>query len=181
MSLFANKLPKLTRSQENVLYKKLRLIKGQTVNQLKCQKGTVKALTSSGFALEKEANSYSYKKTSIYFLNQCLDITPIIFHKEELLKIWMDTDPSARSPYQLYGCPPMWKTIELPDGLALFTRMSKQIAKPNTQDLTSGISYQFQLDGEWIGQGHFCEYTDFENTIAPALQSDLDYLRRIAN
>jgi hypothetical protein len=170
-------MPQLTRTQENVLYNKLRLIKGQTKQELHCQIGTVKALTSSGFALEIERTPF-FKKVSYFYLNQPLDIIPKIFNQEQLLTVWLDTDPSARSLYKLYGCPPMWKTIEFPDGLILFSRPSRVMKRDHTE--VDGVSYQFQLDGEWIGQGSVCEFKYFEEIVAPELQTDLQELRRIA-
>lgn len=168
----------LTRTQENVLYNKLRLIKGQTRQQLCCQEGTLRALTSSGFALVKEPLFPIYKG-NLFYLNQSLEFEPKIFNRENLLEIWLETDPSERSPYKLYGNPPMWKTIEFPDGLILYSRPSKVIT--STHEKVDGISYQFQLDGQWIGQGSQCGFTYFEENISPNLQNNLDYLRRIAN
>ena len=171
----------LTRTQNDILYNRLRLIKGQSKYQLKCQERTVRVLTSSGFAVEVADRFNRSSDYSKYYLNQSLDIDVIKFDKEKLLSVWLEETPSTRSPYKLYNCPPMWTTLEFPDGLVLFTRPSTQISEPNTQEKTEGISYQFQLDGKWIGQGHFCSFEHFETEIAPALQSDIDYLRRIAS
>jgi hypothetical protein len=85
-----------------------------------------------------------------------------MLNKEALLKIWFESDPSARSPKELYGCPPMWETLKDGD-LTLFTRPCKTMDRPAAfapYVEVDGVSYQWQRDGQWIGQG--CQ-TTFEN------------------
>lgn len=175
-------MKQLTRTQENVLYNKLRLIKGQTKQELGCQIGTVKALTSSGFASEYEGKPF-FKTGNYFYLNQSLDIKPEVFNEKLLRSIWDNTEHTARSPYSTFDYPRMWKTIDCSDGLVLFSRLSSLMVKSyifGKFDQVKGISYQFQLDGKWIGQGSVCEFKYFEEIVAPELQSDLKELRRIA-
>lgn len=85
--------------------------------------------------------------------------------QEALLTIWMEEDPSARSPYQLYGCPPMWKTIDLGNGLELYTRPAKTSVRLQPYEqytMVDGISCQFMLNGKWVGQGYSYTFELFE-------------------
>lgn len=87
-------------------------------------------------------------------------------NKEELLKIWFETKPTARSPYKAYGNPPMWKTA-VRDGMVLFTRPGKVMARPHRfapYEEVDGIHYQWQQDGRWVGQGIQTTFDDFDIT-----------------
>lgn len=84
--------------------------------------------------------------------------------REELLKIWFETDPTARSPYGLYEYPPMWKTMTKSDAV-LFTRPGKVMVRPHRYapyKEVDGIHYQWQRDGKWVGQGYQTTFEDFE-------------------
>lgn len=84
--------------------------------------------------------------------------------KEELLKIWLESEPTARSPYKIEGCPPMWETVQIEDKV-LFTRPARTMTRPfplAPYVEVDGISYQFQKDGEWIGQGGSTTFEAFE-------------------
>jgi hypothetical protein len=79
--------------------------------------------------------------------------------KEQLLAIWLEQEPSARSPYALYGKPPMWETLKDGD-LTLFTRPGRTQTKDSEWGPyyeTDGIHYQWQRHGAWVGQG--CQTT----------------------
>jgi len=87
------------------------------------------------------------------------------FDTERLLSIFLGKQPEARSPYKLYGCPPMWKILER-DGLALFARPAKAMHKtaphaPHAE--IDGVAWQWQKNGEWEGQcsvGTFNHFLD---------------------
>lgn len=89
---------------------------------------------------------------------------PPSFSREELLALWFENEPGAHSPYQIHGCPPMWRTSEQ-DGMVLFTCPMKTMTKiqpnePYTE--VDGITYQFQRDGKWIGQACNTTFEEFE-------------------
>jgi hypothetical protein len=82
--------------------------------------------------------------------------------REELLAIFLEQKPSARSPYGLYGFPAMWKVFERADGLELFCR-PQQIAVQISHEWTEvpGVSWQWQRNGKWLDQGRGATYEDF--------------------
>lgn len=82
--------------------------------------------------------------------------------KEELLAIWMGSEPSAKSPYGLYGNPPMWRTAVDGD-LVLFSRPGKVMERVQFGGYaeTDGVHYQWQRDGKWVGQGCQATFSDF--------------------
>lgn len=85
--------------------------------------------------------------------------------KDALITLWADEEPSAKSPYQLYGCPPMWRTIDLGNGLELYTHPVKTSVRlqpfaPYTT--VDGVSCQFMLNGKWVGQGYSYTFESFE-------------------
>ncbi|MTH94851.1 hypothetical protein [Roseibium sp. RKSG952] len=85
-----------------------------------------------------------------------------IWSKEDLHKLWLEEEPTAKSPYGLYGYPPMWRTLERTDGMSLFSRPAKVPVRINHQwEEVDGVSYQWQKDGEWWGQGHSAEFDTF--------------------
>jgi hypothetical protein len=84
--------------------------------------------------------------------------------KEEILQLWFDNAPTFRSPYNLYGNPPMWETLRL-GSLVLFTRASKTQVRPAPfmpYQEVDGIHYQWQRNGCWVGQGCSSTFEDFE-------------------
>lgn len=82
--------------------------------------------------------------------------------EEDLYKLWLEEEPTAKSPYGLYGHPPMWKTFERTDGMVLFSRPAKVPVRINHQwEEVRGVSYQWQKDGEWWDQGHSAEFDTF--------------------
>lgn len=84
--------------------------------------------------------------------------------KEELLRLWFDNAPTVRSPYQLYGCPPMWETLRYGD-LVLFTGPGKTQIRPAPfmpYQTVDGVSYQWQRNGGWVGQGCSDTFEHFE-------------------
>jgi len=82
--------------------------------------------------------------------------------KEELLALWMETEPTARSPYGLYGYPPMWKAFDLEDGLVLFCRPSRIQTKIHQQwHEVDGVSWQWRRDGKWVDQAHAADFDHF--------------------
>lgn len=85
-------------------------------------------------------------------------------NKEDLLKIWFDTEPTEHSPYKINGCPPMWETIKNGD-LTLYTRPAPTMHRRTKIDPYTevpGVSYQWQRDGAWVGQGHSTTFEEFE-------------------
>jgi hypothetical protein len=75
------------------------------------------------------------------------------FCEEHMLEIMFDTETTVRSPYKLYGCPEMWKIGEI-NGFELFARYSQvQERTVIGWEKVAGISYQWQKDGKWTGQG----------------------------
>lgn len=82
---------------------------------------------------------------------------------EELLELWLDTEPSAQSPYGLYGYPAMWKTMEAPGGFVLFTRPSTtQVRGPGMQwQEVKAVSWQWQKDGKWFDQASVAQFDSF--------------------
>jgi len=93
--------------------------------------------------------------------------------KEDILKIWINTEPTAKSPYALYGYPPMWETFK--DGnRVMFTRPGKTMVRdapfmPYRED--DGVHYQWQEDGEWIDQGYQAPFDYFFDRIISELEN----------
>jgi hypothetical protein len=84
---------------------------------------------------------------------------------EALLQIWLERKPDALSPYAIDGHPPMWTTVELEDGYVLFTRPARafeRLAPFMPYAEVDGVAFQFQKDGNWIGQGQKVSLTSFE-------------------
>lgn len=82
---------------------------------------------------------------------------------EQLLQLWFETNPTAKSPYKLYGNPPMWKTMER-NGLILFTRPTRTMIFKvgDGWEEVDGVAYQFQKGGKWVGQGYSTSFRAFE-------------------
>lgn len=80
--------------------------------------------------------------------------------QEWFLKLWFDTEPSARSPYAINGNPPMWETDRFAD-FVLYTHPKKTQMRPSPglpYQEVDGVSYQWQRDGKWIDQGVSCTF-----------------------
>lgn len=81
--------------------------------------------------------------------------------KEDLLKIFIDTDPTARSPYALYGNPPMWPVAE-EDDKVLMARRTRTLNRVNFAfEEVDGVSWQWHQDGVWLDQGRQADYDHF--------------------
>jgi hypothetical protein len=83
---------------------------------------------------------------------------------EQLLALWMDTKPTARSLYKINGCPPMWETLKDGD-FTLFTHPGSTSVKDNPCSQwrkVPGVHYQWQRDGKWVGQGCSTTFAEFE-------------------
>lgn len=97
---------------------------------------------------------------------------PNLKTQEDLLTIWFDSTPSAKCPYVLYGCPPMWETIDFGNGYVLFTRPGKTMERPAPfmpYREVDGVHYQLQRDGKWHDQGHQASFGYFFGESLPKL------------
>ena len=93
---------------------------------------------------------------------------------ETLLKIVFESDPTARSPYKLYGCPAMWEVGR--EGVkVLFARPKRVMAQnpPGPWFEVDGVSYQWQENGNWIGQGHQASVNYFMDAYGHLLEEHL--------
>lgn len=78
---------------------------------------------------------------------------PATLDKEGLLAIFLDSAPTARSPYGLYGHPPMWP-VATRGAETLFARPGRTMKRVNFQYLeVDGVHWQVQRDGRWVDQG----------------------------
>ncbi len=86
---------------------------------------------------------------------------------EELLTIWMDKEPTARSPSGIYGYPPMWSTFKGSGGFELFTRPVKTQTRDRMQNWVEvdGVQWQWNKDGKWYDQGYSGTFENFFNLI----------------
>ncbi|MCA9772648.1 MAG: hypothetical protein KC466_09600 [Myxococcales bacterium] len=85
---------------------------------------------------------------------------------EGLLAIFLDTEPTARSPYGLYGYPPMWP-VATRGAETLFARPGRTMTRVNFQYLeVEGVHWQAQRDGRWIDQGRSAPTEPFLNWLA---------------
>jgi hypothetical protein len=84
-------------------------------------------------------------------------------NKESLLQIWFDNEPTAKSPYGLYGYPAMWETMKNGE-FTLFSRPGKTSERGFGGGYVEvdGIHYQWQKNGQWIGQGRQTTFAQFE-------------------
>lgn len=92
--------------------------------------------------------------------------------QEDLLKIWFDTKPTAKCPYNLYGNPPMWETIDFGNGYVLFSRPGKTMERPAPfmpYQETNGVHYQLQHNGKWHDQGHQSGFVFFFDKSLPEM------------
>lgn len=85
---------------------------------------------------------------------------------EGLLAIFLDTEPTARSPYGLYGYPPMWP-VATPGDEILFARPGRAMTRVNFQYVeVDGVHWQVQRDGRWTDQGRSAEAEYFPSWLA---------------
>ena len=85
---------------------------------------------------------------------------------EGLLAIFLDTEPTARSPYGLYGHPPMWP-VATRGAETLFARPGRTMTRVNFQYVeVDGVHWQPQRDGRWTDQGRSAEAEYFLSWLA---------------
>jgi len=91
---------------------------------------------------------------------------PAALDREGLLAIFLDTDPTARSPYGIYDYPPMWPVATRGDE-TLFARPGRTMTRVNFQYVeVEGVHWQVQRDGRWTDQGRSAEVDYFLNWLA---------------
>ena len=83
--------------------------------------------------------------------------------KEEILGIFLETSPQLRSPYGLYGYPPIWLIGEA-NGYSLYARPAKTQAINSLLQIVEvdGIVYQHHNDEKWVGQSCSTSLGNFE-------------------
>jgi hypothetical protein len=93
-------------------------------------------------------------------------VAPAPLDREGLLGIFLDTDPTARSPYGIYDYPPMWPVITRGDE-TLFARPGRTMTRVNFQYVeVEGVHWQVQRDGRWTDQGRSAEVDYFLSWLA---------------
>ena len=78
------------------------------------------------------------------------------FVKERFLELVMDSEPTAKSPYSLYGNPPMWPMATDGD-TTLFVRPALTQERVGHQWVeVQGVAWQLRRNDTkaWIGQGY---------------------------
>lgn len=91
--------------------------------------------------------------------------TPAPLDREGLLAIFIDEEPTARSPYGLYGYPPMW-AIATRGEETLFARPGRTMTRVNFQYVeVEGVHWQVRRGETWVGQGYQGETDYFLNHI----------------
>jgi hypothetical protein len=86
--------------------------------------------------------------------------------REGLLAIFIDEEPTARSPYGLYDYPPMW-AVAIRGEETLFARPGRTMTRVNFQYVeVDGVHWQVQRDGRWMDQGRSAEVDYFLNWLA---------------
>lgn len=81
--------------------------------------------------------------------------------REELLALFTDTDPTARSPYGLYGYPAMWRVAEK-DGVELFARPGATMERVNFAYVeVPGVHWQARQGERWLDQGRQGSFETF--------------------
>lgn len=75
--------------------------------------------------------------------------------KEDVLFIFTNKKPSAKSPYGLYGYPNMW-LVASKNGVDVLARPGKTMIKNfyNGWEEVEGVHWQFMQNSTWIGQGY---------------------------
>lgn len=93
--------------------------------------------------------------------------------REGILEIFM-REPDARSPYGLYGYPPMWRIGNRGD-VQVMARPGRTQTKVNhTWTEVDGIHWQEMRGGEWVGQGMQATWEYFLEKIAPTINQHED-------
>ena len=88
---------------------------------------------------------------------------PAALDREGLLAIFIDEEPTARSPYGLYDYPPMW-AVSIRGEETLFARPGRTMTRVNFQYVeVEGVHWQVQRGGVWVGQGYQAETAYFLN------------------
>lgn len=72
---------------------------------------------------------------------------------ECVLKIFLEHDPAARSPYGLYGHPPMWRILSIGDREILARPGRTMVRVHHAWKEVDGVHWQERRDGHWVGQG----------------------------
>lgn len=81
--------------------------------------------------------------------------------REGLLAIFLDTEPTARSPYGLYDYPPMWP-VAFRGEETLFARPGRTMNRVNYQYVeVEGVHWQLRRGDAWVGQGYQAETAYF--------------------
>jgi len=81
--------------------------------------------------------------------------------REGLLAIFLDTAPTARSPYGLYDYPPMWP-VAVRGEETLFARLGRTMTRVNfAYQEEEGIHWQLRRGDAWVGQGYQAETAYF--------------------
>lgn len=78
------------------------------------------------------------------------------FIKERFLELVMDSEPTAKSPYSLYGKPPMW-AMATDGATTLFVRPALTQERVGHQWAeVQGVAWQLRRNdtGAWIDQAH---------------------------
>ena len=88
---------------------------------------------------------------------------PDLIDQEFLLRIFLEEAPSARSPYAIYGHPPMW-LIARRGSESLLARPGRVMDRVNFQYVeVDGVHWQVQRNGIWTGQGYQAPIDSFLN------------------
>lgn len=91
---------------------------------------------------------------------------PVPLTLEGLLAIFIDEEPTARSPYGIYGYPAMWP-VATRGPETLFARPGRTMTRVNFQYVeVEGVHWQLQRDGRWTDQGRSAEVDYFLNWLA---------------
>lgn len=94
--------------------------------------------------------------------------------REDIHAVVLEREPDMRSPYGLYGSPPMWSLLDSPvDGRTLAIRPTTvQERRGHTFQEISGICWGWHRDGAWAKyeQHHSASYEHFiERVLLPQL------------
>lgn len=82
--------------------------------------------------------------------------------KEDILSIFIDTEPTLRSPYGIHNYPPMWPILEL-EGKTLYARPAR--AQCPVEGDVEGVGYQWHDGHNWAGQGYSAPVEYFLNAV----------------
>ena len=75
--------------------------------------------------------------------------------REDVLRVFLEEEPSARSPYGLYGFPPMWRVATIGDA-ELFARPGRTMIRDSAGRWieADGVHWQLREGSAWTGQGY---------------------------